>query len=345
MRKILITVSIFLVIILIPLALLLKNADNLINKYSYKALKLIESKQIISGIKINNTKFSTAHLETLNTITWSNISSQITINNKNDLGIRENFQINIEKIKINLKNFVTRKFILQAKHLNIKNTPNKEFFDKESQVINLTNGNLEISFFLDFFQPNKALDQIRELHKNLKVLLDGEKTPVPINFSGIMTFTINDELVKTKVNTQVSKQGYSLVLNKEFFKITSWLMEEELTDPEAVLLSKNPFRVPKLLKIKNSAQRESESRFKQDKWLQDAYRHVLWSYLLTKEYGSDFSKEITDAHELGVTDNTKQEQQMDYNNNNVGRQYALQEYKKSDIFLKFLNDSEVIRRP
>jgi len=77
---------------------------------------------------------------------------------------------------------------------------------------------------------------------------------------------------------------------------------------------------------------------------EDAYRHVLWSYLLTNEYGVDFAKEITDAHEIGLTDNTEADHEMDYNNNEVGRKYAGESLTESVLLTMVMTDPAVIRQ-
>ena len=82
---------------------------------------------------------------------------------------------------------------------------------------------------------------------------------VPLNFSGISSFTINNELVKAMITTRRDSEGYYiLVVNKEFFNTIAWLMADNLTDAESTVLSMYPFRTPKLLRIMNDAKKESE---------------------------------------------------------------------------------------
>lgn len=120
-------------------------------------------------------------------------------------------------------------------------------------------------------------------------------------------------------------------------------MADNITDAEATLLSVNAVRLPKLLNIMNDAKRESERYKNVDGIPEDAYRHVLWSYLLTKEYGPEFSKAVTDAHEEGDNTNTEAEHKMDYNNNKIGREYAARQYKRNEILEHLLRDDRVIR--
>lgn len=55
----------------------------------------------------------------------------------------------------------------------------------------------------------------------------------------------------------------------------------------------------------------------------DAFRHALWSFLVTRNIGLDAAKQIGDAHERYDEGQKQGEQLMDLFNNNVGRRLAL----------------------
>jgi hypothetical protein len=77
---------------------------------------------------------------------------------------------------------------------------------------------------------------------------------------------------------------------------------------------------------------------------EDAYRHVLWSYLLTKKFGPEFAEIVTDAHETLPT-NTAAERRMDFHNNRIGRDYAQRGIRRERILWLVKNDVNVIRYP
>jgi hypothetical protein len=139
------------------------------------------------------------------------------------------------------------------------------------------------------------------------------------------------------------EKKYVLILNIQSLKNLSTAMEEVLTEPEIILFSRNPFKAPRLFRIRDDAEKTAEIAGKHDETVpEDAYRHVLWSYLLTKAFGPDFAREVTDAHECGLTDNTEAEHRMDYNNNRIGREYALSGYKREEILSRLRQDTAVI---
>ena len=120
-------------------------------------------------------------------------------------------------------------------------------------------------------------------------------------------------------------------------------MEEELTDSEVDLFARNPFRAPQLLRIRNDAQLTAKLEHARNQSVpEDSFRHVLWSYLLTRAYGPQFAQKATDAHELGAIDNTESERRKDKVNNAIGRQYALQHRSREDILSLLMTDPKVI---
>lgn len=54
----------------------------------------------------------------------------------------------------------------------------------------------------------------------------------------------------------------------------------------------------------------------------DAFRHAYWNALLTRQFGEDFARAMTTAHEA-VPDHTAGSEAMDLHNNEVGRQIAV----------------------
>ena len=123
-------------------------------------------------------------------------------------------------------------------------------------------------------------------------------------------------------------------------------MESELTEAEIELLSRYPEEMVRLAQIADYARTRAGEAHREDPDVpEDAYRHVLWSCLLTKEYGEKFAEEVTDAHETGDTGDTQAEHEMDYANNAAGRRYALMGYDENDILERVIQDHKAIKRP
>ena len=119
-----------------------------------------------------------------------------------------------------------------------------------------------------------------------------------------------------------------------------------MTDLEIALIAEYPLRAPDLLLIKKYAERTAMTAHEKDRSVpEDAYRHVLWSYLLTQEFDAEFAEQVTDAHEIGSTTNTEADHRMDYNNNAVGRRFAAEGVTEFEILPRVRRDRSVIRQP
>ena len=330
----------------ILIVIFLRFKDSLVTEYSNMAVQFLTATKNIPNLEIKSLNFTTAKLSGFNTIEWQDISSTIIITNNKKFMSNHKIPIHIKSLKLKLNSIFNKEFILTADNINANLSINNNSLEERDEFFfeNLKKGKLTITFYCNFLQPGTIVDQFRQLYKKVSIVLKSEKTDILFDFSGICSLTIKNELIKAKVTTKCDNTGCELIVNKEFFKLISWLMEEDLTDPEIVLLSRNPFRVSKLLNIRNIAQRESERENNKNRSIsKDAYRHVLWSFLLTKAYGPIFSKKVTDAHEEGDINNTEAEHRMDFNNNIIGRQYALSKYKRDKVLYHLLYDPKIIR--
>ena len=81
-----------------------------------------------------------------------------------------------------------------------------------------------------------------------------------------------------------------------------------------------------------------------DVWLQDALRHVIWSFLLTRSFGPEFAVKVTDAQEMRPG-NTPNERAMDYHNNAIGRRLVADGVALAALPRRVREDPDIIRHP
>lgn len=109
----------------------------------------------------------------------------------------------------------------------------------------------------------------------------------------------------------------------------SWAIgQREVTKTEAELLSTlSLLKLKKMQDIADQAFAEAKRQYPGDSSAaandghQDAFRHAYWNALMTKEFGEDFTRRLTTAHE-GVSGNPADREAMDLYNNEVGRGIA-----------------------
>lgn len=280
------------------------------------------------------------------TITWPGISAVLTLPEGPELLAGRTVTVQVASLQLSLAELMTRSFVLAADGLTL--TVNEE--PPGEAVANgmaaIRDGRLSLPFHLALWPPAVTRAQATGLTHDLLSLVRSGSTSLPLSFSAISAFRLNGEMVKAALEIERHGSESRLTMNRESLQILSWLLMEKLTDPEVELLSHNPLKAPRLLQIRDDAQETANKAHQERADIpEDAYRHVLWSYLLTKAYGQEFAKEVTDAHEQGVTDNSAAEHQMDYTNNAVGRGYARRDYKRADLVNLLLRDPAVIRDP
>ena len=100
-----------------------------------------------------------------------------------------------------------------------------------------------------------------------------------------------------------------------------------------------------MIRITRDAKNKSVAYRKADRsFPEDAFRHVYWSYHLTRQLGPEIAKQITDAHET-APGNTSQERSMDYHNNEVGRDLANTNLSENQIRILVLGSENIVRHP
>ena len=74
-----------------------------------------------------------------------------------------------------------------------------------------------------------------------------------------------------------------------------------------------------------------------------SYRHILWNYLLTRQFGAEFAKKVTDAHEIGDREGESDAiHRVDFHNNAIGIRYALEGIPEAEVLPRVLSDRNVV---
>ena len=105
--------------------------------------------------------------------------------------------------------------------------------------------------------------------------------------------------------------------------IGKFLFYPGLTPNERTLTEKYP-KESMIVFIQKTRAEWSSSKYFPEQNLNDegdAFRHFIWSGLLTKELGTERAKEFLDAHEADL-EQPKSEFEMDTHNNNLGQKTA-----------------------
>lgn len=166
-----------------------------------------------------------------------------------------------------------------------------------------------------------------------------------LSLTGLANIHISNEQVQLGVKT-VSKMD-TVYLQFEHADIlrAAKIFDIELADKEAKVIATHPSLVPEMIRITRDAKHKASAyRSKNKQFPEDAFRHIYWSYHLTKVLGPVLAKQITDAHET-TPGNTTKERAMDYHNNEFARDLAENQLSEEQLLNLVLTSKSIIRFP
>jgi hypothetical protein len=344
----------FLAFILILCGIVYAGIHVFFDQLSYRAMAYAIETLQSPNLKLSELSYADAALSSLSDVTWTDFNITATKVSSGPSKETMKAKVSIKELKIETVGFFVGLFNVSAKGLNISIESSDAASSSDHDLPNgLQEGNLLIPLKLNVMNPGKAKAQLRNYVIEMKNLWEFGKTTVPINFKAeeILAMKGNSFAISLWVE---QKDGNSrLVAKKEdIFFINETILPKTMTSTpvDIEIIANNPLKAPQLWQICLKSSNTAADAHRQNARIpEDAYRHVLWSFLLTKEYGADFATEVTNAHEMTMDaeekndPNAKASHQQDYANNETGRQYALQGYSESSILDRVMRDPKVIR--
>jgi hypothetical protein len=320
-------------------------ANRVLESYSRQALTGISQRSKRQGVVISEPWFRHARIAGPRTARWTNLSARLRFPRSEAFDARKTFDVSVGQLDLWLTGGGQASIEARDIAVNALNAaaaqPAAPDDQTEKEEICADRFRCQLPF--DLFHPVPSLE---EALPELVALVEEGTTPLRIESEGTLQFTLKGAPVKVRMRVERGEAGRALVLVPDDLRPVSELFEEALTDAEIELIAGNPLRAATLLWIKDDAETTAAAaKQKDDQVPQDAYRHVLWSFLLTREYDAQFAQRVTDAHEQGDTGNTPAEREMDYHNNAVGRGWAENEVGRNAILSRVMSDPDVIREP
>jgi hypothetical protein len=327
----------------------------LLDPISNKAINFLFENLHASNLTISEPSFKNARISSYDAITWDEVSFTTTFVPASTPKKALRARIKVEELTVESEKLFEGLFVIDLRGLSITTEylPTEDSADVKKAPEMLQNGILSAPFKLNVFSLNEAASQLREFAVEMKKFAEEGKTVIPIRFSGEEIITMQDNSYTASLLVQQKGGNYCLVAKPDDLKfISEGVLPKTQTSTAAdiEIVANNPIRAPQLFKIRAMAANTAASAHEGNpKVPEDAYRHVLWSFLLTREYGPDFAREVTDAHELTNDPGEKnapdanESHMQDYNNNEVGRKYAALGYGESDILHLVMTDPKVIR--
>lgn len=190
-------------------------------------------------------------------------------------------------------------------------------------------------------------ESIRQVEVQARQLVTTGAMDLPARVRGRARFLVRRQWFEATVYSETDGTRTRIRLDRDDVRHVSSGYAQRLTENEIDLVSRYPAAAPRLLQISDQAKREAATRRQADRsFPEDAFRHVYWSYLLTREFGPEFAQVVTDAHEIGATyEKGEASRRMDLANNAIGRDYALAGVEEADLARRAVEDVRVIKKP
>lgn len=324
-------------------------ADYALEKASSTALEFLSAEGKAKGIDVDYAKFGDVGFSGLDALTWSNFVAVLSAPRYIALEPGEDMILTIGTIRLGLPKLAEGVAEVTAQDISVRVEGGAPAAGTRTEEVQegLRGGRFKatLPFGSDGKGPTAA--SLVDVPKSILTFLQEGKTTIPFDFRAKSVFKVGQSTVEADISTTQDGAYYFLTMSPDDLKRITTLLKEDLTESEIRLVSTHPLLAPALLKIRNYARTQSESAYAKDPHVpEDAYRHVLWSFLLTKQFGEELAEQATDAHEIGaVKRNTEAEHKMDFQNNKVGRAYARAGHTEDRIFELVMTDPEVVRSP
>ena len=321
-------------------------ANFVLERASRKALEYLAAEGTARGVNVEFARFEKVGLSGLSTVSWKDFVMVTDAPKYISIAPGKQLVLSMGEINLDLAGILQGVAAITASDIGIRVQPHPNSPESsDAQMEGFDQGQLTVELPLNLTDKGNSAASIGEISKKALQFLQEGKSQVPFNFRAKGTFKIGGAVVGADILTKEGGGYYFLVISPDDLRKIAAILKVELTEQEIRLTSLHPLLASSILKITNYARMQSEVAYAKDATVpKDAYRHALWSFLLTKEFGPEFAKQMTDAHEIGaVKFNTEADHRMDYNNNQVGRNYAEAGYAADAILQMVRTDPHVIR--
>jgi hypothetical protein len=347
--------SLFLIIFILILGAGLYFASGVIlARVSVKMLDYIVGNVRIPNLEYTRPIFRSVRPRSLTAVAWTDVSLNATLVRDEISKTTEEVSMSIGEMTISLESFSERTILLSLEGLSTVTKEKGPGLGVAGAGTRMEGGYFEIVLRLTGFGAADIRAQLSTLREEIHRLLLLGVTRIPISFSATAMFEIQGKPCAAKFLVETKGEEYRLVMDKnDLTKIAALSTGKKPNPVDIAVIARNPLKAAQLMKIRDKAETAAQLAAQQNpKIPEDAYRHTLWSYLLTKMYGEPFAKEVTDAHEAYMDEeeirkagliNWNSASYQDLVNNAAGRQYAAMGYPESSILERVLTDPAIVR--
>jgi hypothetical protein len=247
-------------------------------------------------------------------------------------------QLDIATLRIRLSKPLSLRGSVQATGMEVRLDPSDR--PRQLPFDRFTSSRLAIGD-LPLGDARQAADDLRE---TLTSLFFENRAVGDVEFSGEVVIVVDEFEQVAQLYTERVGEHFKLRFRVDDIRAIAEAKGLGLVAEQIEIVSHYPLRAPVLLTLTDQARDLARQHAPGDVWLEDAMRHVTWSFLLTRTFGPEFATAVTDAQELRPG-NTDDERAMDFHNNAIGRRLVADDVPFSALPDRVRADRDVIRHP
>jgi hypothetical protein len=309
----------------------------LVPRLARQALPALQARLEPVGVGLGNIEFSGLRISPLlNGLVLSDLQARLDLKPRDRNQLRSRLEIATLEVRLT-RPFGLRGAVLATGlevHLDPSDRPPQLPFNRLANA-RLTIGDLPLA------DPRQAANAIRD---KLQALFSENQAIGEVEFRGEVILDIEGAAHAADLYTERAGETFRLRFREEDIRAIAQARGMDLVPEQIEIVSLYPLRAPVILALTDQARALSIQHARDDPWLQDAMRHVIWSFLLTRTFGPAFAGKVTDAQELRPG-NTPDERAMDFHNNAIGRRFVSEDVPLADLPRRVLSDADVIRHP
>ncbi len=321
----------------------------LLDRLTEDVLPRLETLSALKGVSLEELRVGESSLASFNSVHWEGVDGFLGLSiGTIDGGQPRKFRFHVDELSCAIGDPLLRRIVVEANDIQLEslNHPSGGSTSalKESFQESLTGGGLRVEIDFDPLHPKES---IQRALNSLSDLLKNGRAEISANVYGTVSFMVGNSRQTAHVLSTALGRQTVIFLDRSDVEHISESYSQRLTETEIDLVATRPFQAPTLLQIKEYAHRMALKAYRRDRQFpKDAYRHVLWSFLLTNEFGPEFAEVVTDAHEVDATyESSVLASKMDYHNNAVGRRYATSGIREKELLDLVQTDPLVMKRP
>jgi hypothetical protein len=289
------------------------------------------------GVGLGDLSFAAIRISPwLTAIRLQDVNARLDLNPGDRIRLRS--ELAVETVEVRLTDLLALRGSIRATGLQVRLDASDRLaglpFDRFANA-QLAVGDLPLA------QPRRTVDAVRG---KLKELFFDNKAIGDLDFSGDVTLELAELELVAHLYTEQVGDGFRLRFSEADIREISDRKGMGLVPEQVEIVSLYPLRAPMILLLTDQARNLAKRHEPADAWLQDAHRHVTWSFLLTRAFGPEFASRVTDAQEMRPG-NTPDERAMDFHNNAIGRKLFADRIALAALPRLVREDPTIIRHP